>query len=114
LPPQVAPLERALAILYFLFIAMLLAGYVNAAAADHKVSVFGLVSIPPLTPENGRLSQAAIAVHLVGQYFVYLFVALHIAGALLHTAVKRDGVLERMLPLLAPDRNLVAGRPFYA
>lgn len=83
---------------------MPLAGYINASAAGHAVSLFGLVSIPPLTPENGRLSQAAIAVHLVGQYLVcqylvYCFVALHIAGALLHGVVGGDGVLERMLPV---------------
>jgi cytochrome b561 len=75
--PRVAPLERALArcthvILYFLLIAMPLAAYVNAAAAGYGVSVFGLFSIPPLTPENGRRSQAAIGVHVVAQYFAYL------------------------------------------
>lgn len=104
LPPSVARLERALAhathiVLYLLFIAMPLAGYVNAAAAGHAVSVFGVFSIPPLLPENDRLSQAAIAVHLAGQYLVYLFVALHVAGASLHGIVRRDGVLDRMLPV---------------
>jgi len=53
----------------------------------------------PAMPENNRLSQAAIAFHLVGQYLVYLVVALHVAGALRHAIVKRDGILERMLPL---------------
>jgi cytochrome b561 len=78
---------------------MPLAGYLNAAAAGHAVSVFGLVSIPPLMPENDRLSQIAIAIHLVGQYFVYLFVGLHVVAALRHGVLKRDGILERMLPV---------------
>lgn len=104
LPPSLARLEAALArlthlVLYLIFIAMPLAGYVNAAAAGHAVSFFGIASIPPLMAENPRLSQVAIAVHLVGQYLIYLFVALHVAGALYHGVVKRDGVLERMLPL---------------
>jgi cytochrome b561 len=103
LPPSLARWERALSrathvMLYVLFITMPVAGYLDAAAAGHAVSFFGLASIPPLIPANGRLSQAAIAFHLVGQYFVHLFVALHVAGALLHGIVKRDGVLERMLP----------------
>jgi cytochrome b561 len=34
----------------------------------------------------------------VGQYLVYLLVALHVAGALYHAVIRRDGVLERMLP----------------
>jgi cytochrome b561 len=44
------------------------------------------------------VSQAAIAVHLVGQYVLYLLVALHTAGALYHAVIRRDGILDRMLP----------------
>lgn len=107
LPLSVARLERVLArcthvCLYLLFIVMPIAGYVNAAAAGHSVSVFGVVSIPPLLHENDRLSQLAIAFHLVGQYLIYFFVILHVAGALLHGIVRRDGVLERMLPVRRP------------
>jgi cytochrome b561 len=103
LPPSITGLERALArsthiLLYLIFVVMPLSGYVNAAAAGHPVSLFGLVTIPPLLPEHDRLSQVAVAVHLVGQFLVYLFVALHVAGALYHGVVRRDGVLERMLP----------------
>ena len=102
-PSSLAPAERALArsthfILYLLLILMPVAGLVNAAAAGHSVSFFGILSVPPLIPENDRLSQTAIAFHLVGQYLVYLFIVLHVAGALRHGIVKRDGVLERMLP----------------
>jgi cytochrome b561 len=80
------------------FVAMPLAGWTNAAAAGHAISLFGIVSIPPLLAVNGRLSQLAIAVHLLGQYFVYLLVGLHLAGALDHAMLRRDGVLDRMLP----------------
>jgi cytochrome b561 len=103
LPASLGRLEAALArcthlVLYLIFILMPLAGYLNAAAAGHTVNFFGIVSILPLLPENGRLSQVAIATHLVGQYPLYLFVGLHIAGALLHSAIRRDRVVERMLP----------------
>ena len=103
LPRSLGHLQAALArathcALYLVFIAMPLAGYVNAAAQGHAVSLFGIVAIPPLLPVDERLSQAAIAVHLVGQYLVYLLVAAHVAAALLHGIVSRDGVLERMLP----------------
>ena len=85
--------------LYLIFIVMPLAGYLNAAAAGHPVDFFGVLSIPPLLSETGRLSQVAIAIHLIGQYPLYLFVTLHVAGALFHCAVKRDGVVGRMLPM---------------
>lgn len=84
--------------LYAIFLAMPLAGCVNAAAAGHSVSFFGLVSIPPLAPADPRLSQWAIALHLLGQYLAYLFVFAHVLGALYHGAIKRDGILDRMLP----------------
>lgn len=94
--------------LALVFLAMPLAGYANAAAEGHPVSLFGLVSIPPLLPANPRLSQVAIAVHLVGQYVVYLLVGLHVAGALYHALIRRDGVLARMLP---PHRQPAAKPP---
>ncbi len=84
--------------LYFIFVTMPVAGYLNAAAAGHAVSFFGLFSIPPLLPLNQRLSQWAIAIHLLGQYLLYLLVALHVAGGLYHGVIRRDDVLERMLP----------------
>jgi cytochrome b561 len=103
LPPSVRPAEAFLAyathgLLYLAFLAMPLAGYLNTAAAGHSLSLFGLVTIPPLVPENERLAQIAIALHLAGQFAVYGFVALHVAAALMHGIVKRDGVFSRMLP----------------
>ena len=104
LPANIVRLESVLArlthlVLYFILIIMPLVGYLNAAAEGHAVSLFGFASIPPLLPENGRLSQMAIAIHLVGQYPLYFFVALHVAGALFHGVVRRDEILDRMLPL---------------
>ena len=103
LPSSLTRLEVALTHLthfglYLLFIGMPLAGYVNAAAQGHPVSLFGIVLIPPLLPINQRLAQAAITFHLVGQYLVYLLVAGHVAAALVHGILREDGVLERMLP----------------
>jgi cytochrome b561 len=87
------------ALLYLLFLVMPLSGYVNAAAAGHSVSFFGIVTIPPLVPENDRFSQIAIAVHLAGQFLIYGLVGVHVAAALMHAIVRRNGILERMLPL---------------
>jgi cytochrome b561 len=87
------------ALLYLLFLVMPLSGYLNAAAAGHSVSFFGLFPIPPLVPENARLSQSANAVHLTGQFLIYALVGVHVAAALMHAIVRRNGILERMLPL---------------
>lgn len=84
--------------IFLLFIAMPVSGYVSLAAAGKTVSFFGLVDIPPLLTGGGRLAQATIALHLLGQFLIYGLVALHVAAALLHGFFRRDGILERMLP----------------
>jgi cytochrome b561 len=84
--------------LFLLFVAMPVSGYISLAAAGVPVSLFGVVTIPPLMPVSGRLSQAAIALHLAGEFLIYGLVALHIGAALLHGFIRRDGVLGRMLP----------------
>jgi cytochrome b561 len=90
------------ALLYLLFLVMPLSGYLNAAAAGHWVSFFGIVAIPPLVPENERVSQAAVALHLAGQFLIYAVVGVHVAAALMHAIVRRNGIIERMLPLRRP------------
>lgn len=84
--------------IFVLFIAMPITGYVSLAAAGVPLRFFGLVDLPLLMPESGRLSQVAIALHLAGEFLIYALVALHIAAALMHGLVRRDGILERMLP----------------
>ena len=86
------------AAIFFLFVAMPISGYVSLAAAGKAVSLFGIVAVPPLLPMSGRVSQAAIALHLAGEFMIYGLVGLHIAAALMHGFVWRDGILERMLP----------------
>jgi cytochrome b561 len=90
------------ALLYVVFLVMPLTGFLNAAAAGHPVSFFGLFAIPPLLPEDPRLAQIAVAIHLAGQFVVYALVAIHVAAALTHRFVRRNRILDRMLPLRRP------------
>ena len=39
-----------------------------------------------------------LAVHLFGQYLIYLLVLLHVVAALYHAMIRRDAVLDHMLP----------------
>jgi cytochrome b561 len=86
--------------IFLLFVAMPISGYVSLAAAGQAVSLFGVVPLPSLVPESGRLSQAAIALHLLGEFLIYGLVGFHIAAALLHGFIRRDAILQRMLPPL--------------
>jgi cytochrome b561 len=103
LPAGFPPIDAALAyvdhaLLYVILLVMPLSGYVNAAAASHRVSFFGIVAIPPLLPPNYRLSVIADAVHVAAQFFLYALVGLHVAAALMHRLRGRYPILERMLP----------------
>jgi cytochrome b561 len=108
--PTAALARLTQATLCALLIGMPVTGWVNAAAAGHRVSLFGLLSLPPLLSDNGRLSQAAVALHLAGQYLLYGLVALHVSGALYHAVLRRDGVFERMRPWPGPARPVSPAR----
>ena len=84
-------------LLYGIMILMPLSGYILATAAARPSPYFWLFywPQPPLVP---AVAHAALRVHLIGQYFVYAFVGLHILGAGWHVAVRRDATLSRMLP----------------
>jgi cytochrome b561 len=90
------------ALLYVFFLVMPLSGLLNAFFAGHSVSFFGLFAIPPLIPEHPLLAKVAIAIHLAGQFAVYALVAIHVAAALTHRFVRRNRILDRMLPLRSP------------
>ncbi len=107
LPPDMARWERASAfashwLLYLILVGMPVSGYILSAAGGHPVRYFGLFTVPGL-PENKALAHAGVWVHVVtGQWLVYALIVLHVAATVWHVAVRRDGVLDRMLP--AQDR----------
>lgn len=84
-------------LLYAILLVMPISGYLLSATGKNPISYFGLFDVPVIGPAPA-LHRAAIGVHLIGQWFVYAFVALHLLGAGYHVAVARDGTLERMLP----------------
>jgi cytochrome b561 len=103
LPANMPPWATAVAhanhwLLYFVLLAMPLSGYLHSVTGNHPVSYFGLFEFPQL-PVNDDLSKALLRVHLLGQWLVYLLLGLHVLGALWHAAIRRDSVLNRMLPL---------------
>lgn len=84
-------------LLYGIMILMPLSGTILATAAARPSPYFWLFywPQPPLIP---ALAHAALRIHLIGQFFVYAFVGLHVLGAGWHVAVRRDAALDRMLP----------------
>ncbi len=90
-------------LLYLIMIGMPVSGYLLSAAGGHPVTYFGLLTLPGL-PKNEALAHAATRAHVaVGQWAVYALILLHVGATVWHVAVRRDGVLNRMLP---PQKQL--------
>jgi cytochrome b561 len=91
-------------LLYAVMLGMSISGYILATAAARPSPYFWLFywPQPALAPDIAR---AALRVHLAGQYALYAFVGLHVLVALWHVAVRRDAVLERMLPSQRDDTS---------
>ena len=84
-------------LLYATLLAMPISGYLLSATGKFPISYFGLFTVPRLG-NHPELRHVATAVHLIGQWFVYALVALHLLGTSYHVVLARDGLLERMLP----------------
>lgn len=103
-PPRPGDTSRAIQVmgrathwvLYALLVVMPVSGYLQSGNG-HPVSYFGLFDIPGFA-ENTTVDAAAEWVHLTGQWLVYALVALHVAATAWHVAIRRDGLLSRMLP----------------
>jgi cytochrome b561 len=94
---QRASLWAQYALYVLLFVATLL-GWVGTNAYGDPVSVFGLFDLPAIIGKDHPLSDRIFVWHLICGILIGAIVALHIAGALYHWLVKRDSVLQRMLP----------------
>jgi cytochrome b561 len=84
--------------LYALLIAQPIIGWVATSAYGAQISVFGLFTLPALVGKDETLATPLFAVHqLIGLVIAGLLV-MHIGAALYHYFIRRDGVLQRMLP----------------
>ena len=84
--------------LYILVVAMTVLGWAAAGYYGWEVDLFGLVPLPSLAAKGASWAHTAGDVHNGLQWFLLAFIVLHIAAALYHYTIKRDQVLQRMLP----------------
>jgi cytochrome b561 len=80
---------------YALMIAVPLMGWFMASARGRAVSMFGLFKVNPL-PLPASVASFCDDLHVTLAYLMIGLVTLHIAGALKHQFVTRDGELARM------------------
>jgi cytochrome b561 len=81
-------------LLYALLVVVASLGLTNAFA--HGVSIFGLIKLPHFGSRH--LGESLTDWHGFAANCVLAVAALHASAALLHYYLKRDGILERMIP----------------
>ncbi len=87
-------------VLYLLFFAAPLSGWLFSSAAGFQTVYFGVLPLPDLLAKNKELADLLKLVHRVATYTLAALVVVHVAAAVKHHVVDRDDVLARMLPLL--------------
>lgn len=92
------------ALLYAALFLQPLAGYLGSVFSGYPVKYFGM-TLPGWGWKSEAIKDFMSAVHLTTSFVLAGVVALHVAGALKHWLVDRDGVVARMgLPPLAGPR----------
>ncbi len=67
------------------------------------LDVFGF-KLPGLVSPDQATSAKVLFAHMIGASVLVILIAMHIGAALFHYVIRKDGVLNRMLPML-PRRD---------
>ncbi len=94
---QIAASHATHWLLYLLLLLVPLGGWLGVSLYGER-DVFGILSLPPISPVNQALSETVFQLHGLGAFIILLVVGVHIAGAAYHQLVRHDGVLRRMWP----------------
>lgn len=85
-------------LMYVLFFAVPLLGWAYSSAAGFPIVWFGQIALPDLVTANKELAELIKPLHKLSALALMGLAALHVAAALKHQWIDRDGLLLRMLP----------------
>ncbi|MCE2660783.1 MAG: cytochrome b [Rubrivivax sp.] len=89
--------------LYGLFFAVPLSGWSYSSAAGFPVVWLGVLPLPDFVPVDRDLAELLKGVHKVLTLSLAAIVLVHVAAALKHHFIDKDGLLQRMRP--GPESN---------
>jgi cytochrome b561 len=103
LPAELPLLQKVAArateyVLYLLLLLQPALGLLNTNARGRRVDFYGLGELPPVVGPDKILAKQAMVAHELVAYLLVAFVVLHALAALFHHFVRRDNVLNAMLP----------------
>ena len=85
-------------LMYALFLIVPLVGWGYSSAAGFPIVFLGLVPLPDFVPVSPALAEAIKPLHAISAYALTALVVLHVAAAVKHQLIDRDGLVGRMLP----------------
>lgn len=83
-------------LLYLAFFAVPLTGWAMSSAKGFPIVWFGKLPLPDFVPKDHDLGELLESVHAWLAYGLAALVLAHVAGALKHQFIDRDGLLSRM------------------
>jgi cytochrome b561 len=89
--------------LYALMIAMPLIGWAMLSAAEFPVVLWPGVWLPRIAPQSASLHTVLWNAHFYLAFLFFALILMHLAAALFHALIRRDGVFDSMGPLLKHD-----------
>ncbi|MFM1980930.1 MAG: hypothetical protein RLZ68_2195 [Pseudomonadota bacterium] len=87
-------------LMYALFFAVPLIGWAYSSAAGFPIVAFGVLPLPDFVPVSKELAELIKPWHEISAFGLAALVLLHVAAALKHHFIDRDGLLQRMVPWL--------------
>ena len=84
---------------YALMIGMPLIGWGMLSAAAYPIVLFGGLRLPPILPQNENLHALLWTAHSTLAFVFFGLILVHVAAALMHALIRRDGVFEAMAPV---------------
>jgi cytochrome b561 len=88
--------------LYALLLIIPILGWLGTSMFP-ALEIFGLFSLPAIA-QKSDLANQVFAMHKAAAWVLIGLAALHAAAALFHYFIRKDGVLQRMLPVLGKRR----------
>jgi cytochrome b561 len=92
-------------LLYALLILMPLLGWGMLSAAAYPVRLYPGIYLPPILPQSDLAHTILWDAHFCLAYVFFAVVLLHIAAALFHLLVRKDGVFQTMASLSGTARE---------
>ncbi|MDH4566228.1 cytochrome b [Pseudomonas sp. BN414] len=91
---KVAKLSHLL--LYALMLALPLVGWAMQSAGGYPLALHDSLLLPPIVSQDAQLYALLRLAHTVLAYLLFISILAHLAAALYHALIRRDGVLSSM------------------